>query len=48
MSPIVGLAKIDAEAAEMLEFTEGPDGKTVIERKRKSISPRITSAGGPQ
>ena len=39
------LAKIDAEAAEMLEFIADPDGKTVIERKRKSIIAKDNKCG---
>ena len=39
------LSKRDAETAEMLEFIEGPDGKTVIERKRKSITAKDNKCG---
>ena len=39
------LSKRDAETAEMLEFSEGPDGKTVIGRKRKSITAKENKCG---
>ena len=39
------LSKRDTETAEMLEFTEGPDGKTIIERKRKSITAKDNKCG---
>lgn len=42
---IVELAKMDAEMVEMLDFTEGPDGKTVIERKSNSITAKDNKCG---
>ena len=39
------LSKRDTETAEMLEFIEGPDGKTVIERKHKFITTKDNKCG---
>ncbi len=39
------LSRKDQEAAEMLELSEGPDGKVVCERKRKSIAAKENRCG---
>ncbi len=39
------MSKKDAMTAEMLEISEGPDGKTVVERRRKSIATKENKCG---